>query len=111
VRYSDSIAGGAVTLIYPDFALLEIEGGTDPVLQKQLGLGSSIRAVDVAGADGAYIRGAHEVAVLDRDGRYIEATRSFVRGDVLVWQAGGIAYRLETRAGLSRALEVARSVR
>jgi hypothetical protein len=111
VRYSDAIAGGAVTLIYPDFALLQIEGGTDPVLQKQLGRGSSIRAVNVAGAPGAYIRGAHELAVLDRDGRYIPATRSFVRGDVLVWQSGRVAYRLETRAGLQRALDVARSVR
>jgi len=81
------------------------------VLQKQIGQGASVRVVDVAGARGFYIRGPHEVAVLDRTGRFIPTTRSLVRGDVLVWQAGGVAYRLETRAGLSRGLAVARSMR
>jgi hypothetical protein len=110
VRYSDSIAGGAVTLIYPDFALLETQGATDPVLLKQLGPDATARVVDVAGARGVYVRGAHEIAVLDRDGRYIPTTRSLVRGDVLVWARGGVAYRLETRAGRPRALQVARSI-
>jgi len=110
VRYSDAIAGGAVTLIYPRIALLETQGGPDPVLQKQVGATSSVRAVSVAGAPGFYIRGAHEIAVLDRNGRFIPTTRSFVRGNVLVWQRGGVAYRLETPDGLSRALSVARTV-
>lgn len=53
-----------------------------------------MRAVSVAGAPGFYIRGAQEIAVLDRNGRFIPTTCSLVRGNVLVWQRGG-AYRLE----------------
>jgi hypothetical protein len=111
VRYSDAIAGGAVTLIGPGTALLETEGGIDPVLQKGIGPGAHARPVSVAGAPGYFITGARETAVLDRDGHMIPASRSLARGDALVWQRDGIAFRLETRGGLRRALAIARSVR
>ncbi|MDX6683608.1 MAG: hypothetical protein QOG94_3647, partial [Solirubrobacteraceae bacterium] len=110
VRYSDSIAGGAVTLVYPRAALLEYQGGLDPVLQKRIGPGARARPVDVAGARGLFITGVREIDVLDRDRHVLQATRSIARADVLVWQRGGVAFRLETRDGLRRALAIARSI-
>jgi hypothetical protein len=111
VRYSDAIAGGAVTLIGSGAALLETQGGIDPVLQKGVGPGARARPVSVAGTPGYFITGTREIAVLDRDGHMIPASRSLARSDVLVWQLDGIAFRLETRGGLRRALAIARSVR
>jgi hypothetical protein len=110
VRYSDSIAGGAVTLVYPRAALLEYQGGTDPVLLKRIGPSAHARAVDVQGAPGLFITGVRELDVLDRDGHVLQATRSIARADVLAWQRGGVALRLETRDGLRRALAIARSI-
>jgi hypothetical protein len=111
VRYSDAIAGGAVTLIGHGTALLETQGEIDPVLQKGINPGARARPVSVAGAPGYFITGAREIAVLDRDGHMIPASRSLARSDALVWQRDGIAFRLETRGGLRRGLAIARSVR
>jgi hypothetical protein len=111
VRYSDAIAGGAVTLIGHGTALLETLGEIDPVLQKGINPGARARPVSVAGAAGYFITGAREIAVLDRDGHMIPASRSLARSDALVWQRDGIAFRLETRGGLRRGLAIARSVR
>ncbi|HEV7807157.1 MAG TPA: hypothetical protein VGO80_15150 [Solirubrobacteraceae bacterium] len=111
VRYSDSIAGGAVTLLYPRTALLEYEGGTEPVLLKRVGPSAHARPVDVGGAPGLFITGVREIDVLDRDGHVLQATRSIARADVLVWQRGGVAFRLETRDTMRRALAIARSIR
>jgi hypothetical protein len=111
VRYSDSIAGGAVTLVYPRAALLEFQGGRyDAMLQKSLGPPSArARPVTVLGAPGFFITGAREIAVLDRDGHVLQATRSIALANVLVWQRRGVAFRLQTRDGLTRALAIARS--
>jgi len=111
VRYSDAIAGGAVTLIYPGAALLETQGGSSPLFEKRVGRRAAVRVVSVAGARALFITGAREISLLDRDGRSIAASRSLARSDALVWQRDGIAYRLETRGGLERALAIARSVR
>jgi hypothetical protein len=111
VRYSDAIAGGAVTLVYPEAALLEFEGGPDPVLMKRVGAAAQVRAVTVAGEQGLYVTGVRELDILDRDGHVVQARRSLARADALVWQRGGVGYRLETRAGLRRALAIARSLR
>ncbi|MEY2517708.1 MAG: hypothetical protein QOJ89_5066 [bacterium] len=110
VRVSDAIAGGAVTLVYPDAMLLEFEGGLDPVLQKRVGAGARARSVTVAGEPGFFITGVRELDVLDREGHPVQARRGLARADALVWQRGGVAYRLETRAGLRHALVIARSV-
>jgi predicted ThiF/HesA family dinucleotide-utilizing enzyme len=111
VRYSDAIAGGAVTLVYPGVALLETQGGTDPLFEKRIGPHARARSVAVAGTRGFFVTGAREITVLDRDANAIPATRSLARSDALVWQRDGVAYRLETRVGLRRALAIAASVR
>ena len=65
----------------------------------------------VGAARGYFLDGApHEVLVMDRNGIPVEGTRALVRGNVLLWDAGPIAYRLETRRGLRHALAVAASL-
>jgi hypothetical protein len=83
------------------------------MLQKGIGAGARARPVRVAEAPGYFITGPREIAVLDRDGHMIPASRGLARGDALVWQRDGIAFRLEPREGLGlrRALAIARSVR
>ena len=110
VRISDAIAGGAVTLVYPDATLLEFEGGLDPVLQKRVAAEAQARTVTVAGGPGLFITGLRELDILDRDGHVVQARGALASADTLVWQRDGVAYRLETRGGLRRALEIARSV-
>ncbi|MDX6679083.1 MAG: hypothetical protein QOE31_3135, partial [Solirubrobacteraceae bacterium] len=111
VRVSDAIAGRAVTLVYPDATLLEFAGGLDPVLQKRIGPGADARPVTVAGGlPGFFITGVRELDVLDREGHPVRARGSLARADTLVWQVRGVAYRLEARGGLRRALAIARSV-
>jgi hypothetical protein len=113
VQLSRRIAGGAVTLRWPGGdALTEFEGEGTPFLEKFATQDARVRRVTVGATFGYFLDGApHEVVVLDRNGAAVQSTRALVRGAVLLWDAGGLAYRLETRAGLHHALGVARSVR
>ena len=63
------------------------------------------------GAFGFFISGPSHYLVLDRDGQDLDAKAALVDADVLLWDSGGLSFRLETRHGLADALAVARSVR
>ena len=69
-----------------------------------------ITAVDVDGSRGTWISGPpHLVRYFAPDGSSrSEATR--LVGDTLVWQRDGRLYRLESRLGLERTLEIAESI-
>jgi hypothetical protein len=112
VRYSAALAGGAVTLRWAGGdALTEFQGRGVPFLEKFAGAAARVRGVSVGAARGYFLDGApHEVLVMDRNGVPIQGTRALVHGNVLLWDAGGIAYRLETRRGLRHALAVAASL-
>ncbi|HEX4690872.1 MAG TPA: hypothetical protein VH276_09270 [Solirubrobacteraceae bacterium] len=112
-RWSDRLAGGAVTLRWTDGdALTEFQGRGIPFLEKFASQPTRVRRIRVGTAPGYFLDGApHEVLVMDRNGIPIQGTRALVRGNVLLWDAGPIAYRLETRRGLRHALAVATSVR
>jgi hypothetical protein len=112
VRWSDALAGGAVTLRFRGGdALTEFEGRGIPFLEKFAGAATRVRHVRVGVARGYFLDGApHEVLVMDRNGVPVQGTRALVRGNVLLWDAGGIAYRLETRRGLRHAQAVAGSL-
>jgi hypothetical protein len=112
VRYSDRIAGGALTLSWPGTTLTELAGQAVPMLQKDVTERTRVRRTFV-GADVAYfLSGApHEVFLLDRSGKVLMGSRTLVRANVLVWDADGLSFRLETRRGLAGALAVARSLR
>jgi hypothetical protein len=112
VRYSARIAGGALTLSWPDGMLTEFRGQAVPMLQKDVTERTRVRRTSV-GADRAYfLTGApHQVFLLDRNGRIVMGSRALVRANVLLWDADGLSFRLETRRDMAGALAVARSLR
>jgi hypothetical protein len=113
VRYSPRVPGGEVSLVYgARHVLTAFEGATIPYAEKLLGPHTALRHVDVAGAGGIFIAGgAFRYVALDRRGRVVEGSARLVDANVLLWERGRVAYRLETRAGLRGALRIARSLR
>jgi hypothetical protein len=72
---------------------------------------ATIEPVDVDGAPGVWISGEpHLFWYLAPDGSFINESRRLV-GDTLAWERDGILYRIEGGITLSRALEIARSMR
>jgi hypothetical protein len=108
-----AVPSGLIEVRYPGFTLVELASQPDgvPVLAKVLGPGTETTPVTVAGQPGLWISGdPHEVAFIDPDG----ATRlDRVRGagDVLLWEEGGVTYRIEGAPSLDEALAVAGSLR
>jgi phage gp45-like len=67
--------------------------------------------VSVGGAPGIWLFGRrHAVVFVGADGREYR-TVGALAGHTLVWQHGGIAYRLEAELSLPEALELAESLR
>jgi hypothetical protein len=111
VRYSAQIAGGALTLSWPGYSLTEVQGSGLPFIQKMLGGGTKVRRLRIAGAPAYFLSGAPHVVILaDRNGTPLPGERAMVDANVLLWDAGALSFRLETRHGLADALAVARSL-
>jgi len=70
-----------------------------------------VERVDVDGSPGIFLSGkAHFVLLLDRYGEIVEESARLAR-DVLIWESGGVGYRLEGDLELEEALRLARSLR
>lgn len=79
-------------------------------VKKLAAAGTRVEAVDVFGAPGVYLSGEpHFLVLLDDLGRPVEDSARLAR-DVLLWESGGVAYRLEGRFDRERALELAASM-
>jgi hypothetical protein len=75
----------------------------EPALQKKL--------LDVDGARGAFLSGRpHFLFLIDATGDTIEDSARLA-GNVLLWDEGGVAYRLEGSFGREEALRLARALR
>jgi hypothetical protein len=74
------------------------------IVEKVAASGTRVRRVDVDGAPGAWLSGAPHV-VLNLFGE------PAIAGSTLLWERGGVTYRLDGRLDLAQALGVARSVR
>jgi hypothetical protein len=110
-RYSARIAGGAITLSWPGYVLTEFQGQGVPFFQKLVGPRTRVRRARVGAAAAFFLSGApHELVFADRYGQPLAGPRALVRGNVLLWDAGELSLRLETRRGLPEALAVARSI-
>jgi hypothetical protein len=68
-----------------------------------------VEDVDVDGAPGLWVVGAHEIGYLDRAGQFRKSTlrRS---GPALLWSRDGVTYRVEGLATLAEAQAVASSL-
>jgi hypothetical protein len=116
IYVSDAVPGGAVFLVYgpadrPRALLTEFATGGLPYVEKSVHAGrSSYRPVEVAGAQGGWIEGEpHLFLFSNRDGRVQQGSLRLAT-NTLVWERGGITYRLEGKLTLPQALRVARSV-
>lgn len=83
-----------------------------PLLLKKLAApGTRVEAVTVGGSPGVYLSGsAHFLLLLDAAGDPVEESARLAR-DVLLWQSGNVAYRLEGDFGRETALALAASLR
>jgi hypothetical protein len=81
-------------------------------LRKMTHVGTTtVTGVTVNGRPGLWISGApHAVYYVDSEGRSLTDTVRLA-GDVLLWEANGITYRIESALPLERVLEIAESMR
>ncbi|MDQ3381421.1 MAG: hypothetical protein M3546_14080 [Actinomycetota bacterium] len=81
------------------------------LLKKLVTPKTRVERVDVHGSPGIFLSGeTHFVLVLDRNGEIVEDSARLAR-DVLIWEDGGVGYRLEGELGLAEALRLAASLR
>ena len=84
--------------------------GTDLIFKKLVGSQTRIEPVDVDGSPGFFLDGEpHLVLLLDENGQVVEESARLAR-NVLVWESGGVTYRLEGDFGQEKALRLARSL-
>lgn len=109
------VAGGLVSLVYRN----EGEGAGLVITQfptagevaiKQLPEEAEFREVTLAGGRRAFwIEGTHSIAFFGADGTLREDSARLV-GNTLVWQDGGLTFRIESGLALSEVLTIAASI-
>jgi hypothetical protein len=105
----ESVRGGMVNLRFGGLVLSQWRGEQLPFVQKQVGPGSVTVPVEVEGAPGLWIAGAlHEIVYRDGDEILFKSRR--LAGNVLIWERGGITYRLEGPRTQAQALAVVRDL-
>lgn len=81
------------------------------ILKKLSGEGTQVEGVNVNGSAGVFLSGEpHFLFLVDERGQVVEASARLAE-DVLVWDEGGVAYRLEGDFELGEALRLARLLR
>jgi len=82
----------------------------DFILKKLAGAGTQVEHVDVGGSPGLFLGGEpHVVLLLDSEGQVVEESARLAQ-HVLVWESGGVAYRLEGDFTRDEALKLAESL-
>jgi hypothetical protein len=106
-------AGDLVALTYERFTLVEVASmpNEPPQLKKMIGPTTHLEYVTVQGRQGAWIvGGTHGIAYVDPSGDLqLDTVRR--SGPVLLWERGGVTYRLEGIATLPEARTIAESLR
>lgn len=92
--------------------LTEFTGQLDPNFLKKIpGEGTRLEGVTVNGNQGYWFEGdPHEFAYQDANGQFTTATTRLA-GNVLIWEQGGVTFRLEGARTKAEALRIAASVR
>jgi hypothetical protein len=102
VNLHRGVPGGMVSFLWDGYVLSEWQG--EQLFEKSVGPSSRIQHVQVDFAPGVWITGApHAVTYLDRKGEPRQQTRRLA-GNVLIWNRGGVTYRLEGAKSLQEAL-------
>ena len=112
VRVGGDLGAGAVSLLYGDDTILsEVPGGSSIGVAKRIGAAVRVRFVDIDGHAGFWVApGARTLVVPMPSGTAVLRRPAIAGAGVLLWDRGGVAYRLETRRPLVQALAIARSL-
>jgi hypothetical protein len=120
------VTGGQVALAYEPSSDLPAAPGTDlgalvtqfpeaevaaTALKKVTGSqpGTTFEPVTVEGAQGFWVSGQpHVIAYLESDGD-VRSETVRLAGNVLLWEAGGVTYRIESTLGKAKAIAIAES--
>ena len=99
--------GGLVSFVDRGDRLLltQFRGESTPFIEKSAAPGTRIEQVQVDGSFGYWLEGRRHVVVFRDDTGAVRERR--VAGNVLLWERGGVTYRLEGARTLAQALEVA----
>jgi hypothetical protein len=114
VRISDGMRPRVVSLLYrPGTAAAvrvdQFDGEISPVFYKMTNA-QDVELVGIGTAQGAWIPRPHPVHYVDRNGRTQEESARLA-GRTLVWEAGGVTYRLEGELSRDEAVRIAESIR
>lgn len=113
VGYSTAVPGGKITLLWgtpSDVRLLLTEFRGQAYLEKLIEPDTTVEAVEVDGAPGAWFEDPHVAIFRDTRGITRESTARLA-GKTLLWQRGDITLRLEGELSKDDALQIARSAR
>ncbi|MFI7079457.1 hypothetical protein ACIBO1_19355 [Micromonospora sp. NPDC049903] len=106
-------AGGhrVATLLYRggQIRLDAFDGRLDGVFFKQVG-GSGAQWMEIGGRQAVWIAGPHPVSYVDRDGVVREESARLAAA-TLIWEQGGVTYRLEGELTKDEAVEIASTLR
>jgi hypothetical protein len=106
------VDGPMVNLRWRRYVLTQWHGEQLPFAQKQLGPGSQTVGVEVRGETGLWITGArHEIVYRVPATDQIVAKSRRLAGNVLIWEAGDVTYRLEGAKTVADARAVARNLK
>ncbi len=104
--------GPMVNLRWKRYVLSQWHGEQLPFAQKQVGPASRTVGVEVRGRTGLWITGArHEIIYRDPATDQIVAKSRRLVGNVLIWEAGDVTYRLEGARTVADARAVARNLK
>jgi hypothetical protein len=102
-------APGAIRLLVAQVPGVAVEA--DLFLKKIASGETSVEEVSIGGQPGYFLSGSpHLVLLLDEFGSVVEDTTRLA-GNVLVWEDGGVTYRLEGDFSKDEAVELAESLR
>jgi hypothetical protein len=101
---------GLVSMLWEGPVLLTQRAGGTTYAEKALASATAVMTVDLADGLAQWVEGAeHSFTYLDAEGNTIAET-SRLAGNVLLWSADGVDYRLELSGDLGRALDLAESL-
>ena len=103
---------GAVSVVYccPDVLLTQFRGETLPYVQKFAGPDVQVEHLSVNGDPGIWIEGPHAVVFRDASG-VVRQDELRLAGNVLLWERGGITFRLEGDIDRDDAVRLAEQLR
>jgi len=113
VSVDPAVRAGLVEILYKDFTLVEVALAADrsSVLEKSVGPGTTITPVVVGARAGVWIAGEPHTLFFVRPDGATDEDRVRRAGNVLLWEDGGVTYRVEGADSLDKALAVATSLR